>query len=167
MLAADLVDDDAQLMIASCDYETMFNPLAWADLLNDRSIDGVIWTVRTKGLPVKNPEAFAYCKVSQDGKTITEVVEKATISENPELDPLVVGTFWYRRAGDFKRGAAHLIDNDITVNGEHYVATSINHLIERGARFVIFDIDQWISFGDPFELQVMEYWHDYFVQTVL
>ena len=28
--------------------------------------------------------------------------------------------------------------------------------------FVIFDIDQWISFGDPFELQVLEYWQEFF-----
>jgi len=42
------------------------------------------------------------------------------------------------------------------------VATSINTLIEAGKRFVIFDIDQWISFGDPLELRVYEYWEDHF-----
>jgi dTDP-glucose pyrophosphorylase len=164
MLASDYIDDDAELTIASCDYTTLYDPISWNEIRNDSSIDGAIWTIRTKGLPIKNPDAFAYCKICEDGKTITEVVEKATISDTPSNDPLVVGTFWYRRALDFKRGAAHLITNDITVNGEHYVATSINHLIEQGSRFVIFDLEQWVSFGDPFELQIMEYWNDYFMR---
>jgi dTDP-glucose pyrophosphorylase len=163
MLAADYIDDDAELMIASCDYATTYDSKSWNEIRNNSSIDGAIWTVRTKGLPIKNPDAFAYCKVRADGKTITQVVEKATISDTPNIDPLVVGTFWYRRALDFKRGATHLITNDITVKGEHYVATSINYLIDQGARFVIFDLEQWISFGDPFELKIMEYWNDYFL----
>jgi dTDP-glucose pyrophosphorylase len=113
-------------------------------------------------LPVKNPSAFAYCVVAKDGLTVAKVVEKEVISDKPQFDPLVVGTFWFRRAGDFKRAARSLIDKDIRVNGEHYVGTSINQLIEQGAKFVIFDIDQWISYGDPFELQIMEFWQDHF-----
>jgi len=133
-------------------------------LVNDPSIDGVIWTYRTRGLPLKNPQAFAYCEVAEDGFQITRIVEKSTISDTPHLDPLVVGTFWYRRAADFKAGANNLINNDIRINGEHYVGTSINHLIDKSLKFVIFDIEQWISFGDPFELQVAEYWDEYFLR---
>ena len=56
----------------------------------------------------------------------------------------------------------NLIENNITVNGEHYVGTSINYLVEHGKKIVIFDIEQWISFGDPFELKILEYWQDVF-----
>ena len=41
--------------------------------------------------------------------THTEVVEKKTISDTPEKDPTVVGTFTYRRFGDFVTGAKSLI----------------------------------------------------------
>ena len=94
--------------------------------------------------------------------TIKKVIEKKTISNTPYLDPLVVGTFWYRKSNDFKIAAKNTVKNNITVNGEHYVGTSINYLIEKGKKFVIFDIDQWISYGDPFELRVLEYWEEHF-----
>jgi NDP-sugar pyrophosphorylase family protein len=164
MLAEDLLQDGAELLISSCDYEHRFDYQKWQQLVNDPSIDGVIWTYRTRGLPLKNPQAFAYCEVAEDGFQITRIVEKSTISDTPHLDPLVVGTFWYRRAADFKAGANNLINNDIRINGEHYVGTSINHLIDKSLKFVIFDIEQWISFGDPFELQVAEYWDEYFLR---
>jgi len=162
MLVADQIDDDSELMIASADYEHRYDIYKWKNILNDMSIDGAIWTYRSGSMVLKDPEKFAYCRVNDDGVTVEEVVEKQTISNMPSLDPLVVGTFWYRQASDFKLAATNLIENDITVNSEHYVGTSINYLIEQGKKIVIFDIEQWISFGDPFELSVLEYWGEYF-----
>lgn len=162
ILAENYIDNDAELIISSADYEHRYNEKMWDSILNDRSIDGAIWTYRCKSMVIKDPESFAYCLVKDDGLTIDSVVEKKTISDMPHLDPLVVGTFWYRNAGDFKEAANHLIDNNITVNGEHYIGTSINYLIKKGRKFIIFDIDQWISFGDPLELKILEYWGEYF-----
>ena len=162
MLAKDQIEDNAELMIASADYEQRYNPELWQKIIENQEIDGAIWTYRSTSKVLKNPEMFAYCQVEKDGVSVSRVVEKQTISDNPNFDPLVVGTFWYRRASDFKLAAKNLIDNDIRINSEHYVGTSINYLIEKGKRFVIFDINQWISFGDPFELQILEYWQDFF-----
>jgi len=73
----------------------------------------------------------------------------------------------YLMAGVFTR-VNHLAHPDPDVRKhwvdwfKHYVGTSINYLIEQGKKVVIFDIDQWISFGDPFELQVLEYWDEHF-----
>ncbi len=167
MLAENQVNDNSELLIASADYEHRYNHDIWQSILDDLTIDGAIWTYRSGSMALKDPEKFAYCQLRKDGMTIDKVVEKQTISDTPYLDPLVVGTFWYRRAGDFKSAARNLIDNNIMVNGEHYVGTSINYLIEEGKKFVIFDIDQWVSFGDPFELKILEYWQEYFEDTIL
>lgn len=165
LLAADMLEDSEPLLIASADYEQLFSLEAWQEIVDDPTIDGAIWTCRMGGMLMKDPVAFAYCRTAKDRVTVTEVSEKRVISDHPELDPLVIGTFWYRRAGDFKRGANKMIGNGITVNGEYYVGTSINQLLAEGARFVIFDVDYWISFGDPFELQVLEYWEEFFHQA--
>ena len=90
-------------------------------------------------------------------------MEKDIISNNPSEDPMALGSFWFRRGKDFIRAAKHTIKNDIAVNGEHYVANSINYLLTEGKRFVIFDVDLWVSFGNPFELQVYQYWEEYFI----
>ena len=162
LLAKEHLEHKGHLMIASCDYEHRYDVKAWEKILDDESIDGAVWTYRMEGGLVKNPSAFAYCETDENNFKITKIVEKQTISDSPHLDPLVIGTFWYRYADDFVVGASSMIDNGITVNGEHYVGTSINELISAGKKFVIFDVEQWISFGDPFELKILEYWEDYF-----
>ena len=162
LLAENEINNNSELIIASADYEHRYNQRLWQLILDDLTIDGAIWTYRSGSMVLKDPKKFAYCRVGQDGMTVSEVVEKQAISDTPYLDPLVVGTFWYRKAGDFKSAAMNLINNNITVNGEHYIGTSINFLIKEGKKFVIFDVDQWISFGDPFELRILEYWKDHF-----
>jgi NDP-sugar pyrophosphorylase family protein len=162
LLAEDMIDDNSELIIASSDYEHRYNPELWQAIIQNSEIDGAIWTYRSGSMVLKNPEMFAYCQVEKDGISVSRIVEKQTISDNPNFDPLVVGTFWFRHAGDFKLAANNLIDNDIRINDEHYIGTSINYLLKNGKKFVIFDISQWISFGNPLELQILEYWQDFF-----
>ncbi len=157
----DLLPDD-MLLIASCDYKTIYNNVEWQRILDDSSIDAVIWTTRLGACLTKDPNAFAYCLTDNEGVDVKRIVEKKKISESPGKDPLVVGTFWFRRASDFIFAVEKAIHINLNVNGEHYVANSMNLLLEKGKRIIIFDIDQWISFGDPFELDVFFYWEEYF-----
>ena len=61
----------------------------------------------------------------------------------------------------FIEGVKDLIKEDVKVNGEYYVGTSINYLINKGLRVKIFEVDNWISFGDPTELNLYYFWQDY------
>lgn len=166
LLAKKLLNSDDHLLITSCDYRTIYDNDDWQKIVDDDSIDAVIWTTRIGAGLIKNPSAFAYCVTEVDGFTVNKIVEKHTISEEPGNDPLVVGTFWFRRSGDFIRVAEAAISKNLNVNGEHYVANSMNLLLAEGKRIIIFDIIQWISFGDPFELDIYYYWEDYFYSKV-
>jgi len=162
LLAESELAHNLPLFIASCDYETVYSVERWKEIINDKSIDGAIWTYRLGSFLTKDPKAFAYCETKDDGLIISRVVEKNVISNNPGDDPMALGSFWFRKAEDFIYAAKYAIKNDVNVNGEHYVANTINILLTEGKRFVIFDVDLWVSFGDPFELQVVEYWDEYF-----
>ena len=161
LLAESELAHNSPLFIASCDYETVYSEERWGEIIKDKSIDGAIWTFRLGSFLTKDPKAFAYCETNSDDLTISRVVEKDVISNNPDKDPMALGSFWFRQAEDFIYATKHAIKNDITINGEHYVANSINFLLTEGKRFIIFDVDLWVSFGDPFELQVFDYWQDY------
>jgi NDP-sugar pyrophosphorylase family protein len=162
LLAKNEISLGSSLLIASCDYITIYNHKKWEEILNDNSIDIAIWTYRMGSMLTKNPNAFAYCKTDKNSDVITEIVEKSTISTTPQNDPLLVGTFWFRDSKDFIYSAENAIENNININGEHYIGNSLNTLIKEGKKIVIFDIDQWISLGDPFELEVYYYWEEHF-----
>jgi len=167
LLAKDILCSEDMLMISSCDYKTIYDHDAWQKIIEDSSIDAAIWTSRLGACLTKDPNAFAYCVTEIGGKDVKKIVEKKTISSEPGKDPLVVGTFWFRRASDFIFSAEEAIRRDLNVNGEHYVANSMNLMLALGRRIVIFDIEQWISFGDPFELDIYHYWEDFFYRKYI
>ena len=162
LLAKNEIDLGKPLLIASCDYITIYDQNKWNKILSDKTIDIAIWTYRMGSMLTKNPHAFAYCKTEKDSDTIIEIVEKSTISSTPENDPLLVGTFWFRDSNDFIFSAENAIQKNININGEHYIGNSLNSLINEGKKIVIFDINQWVSLGDPFELEVYYYWEEHF-----
>ena len=162
LLAEEFLDKSEGLYIGSCDYETMYDQKKYAELMEDDTIDVIIWTFRIGTIKKADPQAFAYCRAK--GIDVVEVVEKRTISGTPLKDPAVVGSFTFKRSEDFLRGAKKMIAKDIHVKGEFYVGTSINQLIKEGKRAVTFEVEHYISFGNPFELQSVYYWEEFFDQ---
>jgi dTDP-glucose pyrophosphorylase len=151
------------LFIASCDYISIYNHKKWETFLKKHTdTDVVIWTYRPNDIIVKDFNAFAYCKVDPYTKLVTGVKEKEIISDNPKNDEMIIGSFWFKNSYDFIKSAENAIKNDITVNGEHYIGNSLNYLIEKGKKIRTFEVDKWVSFGDPFELDVHNYWEDFF-----
>ena len=156
LLAEHFIESEDPLTISSCDYQLVYDETMYDELRNDVSVDVIIWTFQIGQIVKKDPNAFAYCRT--EGSQVIEVVEKQTISETPHLDPAVVGTFTYRQFQDFVEGAQKTISKNIRVNNEFYVGTSINQLIEAGKKVVCFPVEKFISFGDPFELNLYQYW---------
>ncbi len=164
MLAEQLLEKDKSLMISSCDYELVYDLKKLENLKKVHNPDVILFTFKLKSLPVGSYENFAYCETKLD--SVLGIIEKKCISDTPQLDPMVTGTFWYKDAKLFTESAQQLIKDDIRVNNEHYVATSINFLIEKGYKVMTFEVEQWISFGDPTELNLYYFWEEFFAEFI-
>ena len=158
----DKLKKNQSLFIASCDYISIFNNNEWLKCYNETTTDVYIWTFKTKNIIVRDHKAFAYCEINKKTNSVTRVVEKDLISGDPGNDNMVIGSFWFRNAEDFIEAAETAIRNNDNVNGEHYIGNSLNHLIKKGKTVKVFEVDKWISFGDPFELDVYYYWESFF-----
>jgi len=165
LLAESQIPPESPVFIASCDYEMGFDSMKWQRLIRDPEVDGIIFTFRLKSLPVRSYHAFAYCQLDPDGKSVRKIVEKKVVSEHPENDPMVIGSFWVRHSKDLFWAIRASMESKDSVNGEYYVGTSLNQLLSKGHRFISFDVDRWISYGDPLELRLYEYWQDYFLKA--
>lgn len=161
VLASDSLDKNESLMISSCDYELVYDSKKLDNLRNTFDPDVIIFTFKLNSLPVGAYENFAYCESNEE--TVSKIIEKKCISQTPHLDPMITGTFWYKSADLFLNSANQLIQDDIRINNEHYVGTSINFLISAGYKVMSFEVDQWISFGDPTELNLYYFWEEFFI----
>lgn len=153
----DNLDLARDIVILSCDYEHSIDEGELKRLLNQSDVDVVVFYTHFNRFRMSNPSAFAYAINDQNGY-VKQIVEKQVVSVEPSNDQLLVGTFWFRRAELLRESLLQAKHCGDLVNGELYVANSINRLIELNIKVKAFEVMSWISFGNPDELAIYDWW---------
>jgi dTDP-glucose pyrophosphorylase len=122
LLAREWIIPDEPLMIANSDQYVQLSINDYLQRLDESKADGLIMTFWSD-----HPK-WSYCRLREDG-SVREVVEKQVVSNEA-----TVGIYNFRRGRDFVEGADRMIQADLRVNNEFYVAPVYNQLIDWGAR---------------------------------
>jgi glucose-1-phosphate thymidylyltransferase len=77
---------------------------------------------------------------------ITRLVEKPA---NPTSNLALVGLYFLRQSSGLFQAVREIIDRNITTNNEYQITDALQLMIERGAEFVPFVIDEWFDCGKP------------------
>ena len=156
MKAKHMLDKNQPLLISSCDYSVVFNENKFKSILDTVNPDVVIWTF--KGYPDARIQPYAYAYIEEKNGYVTNISEKIPISSTPHKDKVVQGIFYFKNAKLFYEASNIMFKNKNHVNGEYYIATSINELIKRKKKVISFAVEKYICWGTPFDLKTYEYW---------
>lgn len=135
LLAEQYINNDLPLSITTLDmyFEPHFDPS------KVENSDGVVLT-----FDADNP-AYSYSQIGEDGYVI-KTAEKQVISNHAHA-----GLYHFARGSDFVRLAKEMINRNIRVKNEFYVAPLYNLFIEEGMKISIQPIDRLWSMGTPDE----------------
>ena len=141
LLAEKFIDNDDALMIANSDQYVDIDINDYLAVI--KGYDGLIMT-----MPANHPK-WSYIRYTDEG-LVTEVREKEVIS-----DQATVGIYNYSHGKDFVKYAHQMIDKNIRVNNEFYVAPVYNEMIADGGRITYFDIGEKMhGLGTPEDLNL-------------
>ena len=110
-----------------------------ADFKLDSSQDGIIWVQK-----VEDPRPFGVVKIDQEGK-ITDLVEKP---ENFVSDLAIIGIYYFKDGDYLRDELQYLIDNDIKDRGEYQITNALEHMKNKGTRFVPGEVTEWLDCGN-------------------
>ena len=147
------------ITFGACDNGVLYEESRFKSLLDDETIDVIVWCTRGYANAVRYPDMYGWIEV--DGIEINRVSVKKSL-QNPSNDPIVIGTFTFRRGTDMRRSVERLIDRNGRVNGEFYLDSCINEALDLGLRCVIFEVDSYLSWGTPNDLKTFNYWQSCF-----
>ena len=94
-------------------------------------MDAIIWSVRHHTSSRRNPQMHGWIQITED-QNASKVSVKVPISNAPFNDPAIVGKFFFRKLKYFIESLEQLISKNIRVNGEFYVDSLMQELIELG-----------------------------------
>jgi len=128
LLAKEHIDSDDPLMIANSDQWVDCRIDDYLSVMDARDADGLIMT-----MTATDPK-WSFIRWEEPW-WIREVVEKKVISHEA-----TVGIYNFRRGNDFVSAAERMIEADLRVNGEFYVAPAYNELIAAGQKITFHNV---------------------------
>lgn len=156
MKAQKLLSDNQPILISSCDYSVVYKDEKFQSILETVDPDVVIWTF--KGYPDARIQPYAYAYIEENNGYVTKISEKVPISSTPHKDKIVQGIFYFKTAKLFYEASNIMFRNKNHVNGEYYIASSINGLIKKNKRVISFGVDKYICWGTPFDYKTFNFW---------
>lgn len=126
LLAEKYINNDDEMMIANSDQ--------YVDIdINDyikaqEGYDGLIMTMKA------DDPKWSFIKYDENN-LVTDVQEKVVIS-----DEATVGIYNFAKGSDFVKYAKQMIEKEIRVNGEYYVAPVYNEMIKDKKRITFYNI---------------------------
>lgn len=140
LLAKEFIDNDESLLIANSDQIIEYEAENFKSLINLTDVDSIVWCFNDV-----HPK-WSFVKTNARG-FVTEVAEKRPIS-----DIATCGIYWYRKGSDFVKSAEAMIEKDVRVNNEFYIAPVYNQMIEGGKTLIPFYVHKMHGIGTPEDL---------------
>ena len=166
LLARDQIDPEAPLLIAPCDAAFVYDALHYDMLTQSESgPDCLIWTFQNHPHANRNPKQYGWVELDAKNNAQTILCKQAPEGDIRQAHG-VIGAFWFKKAKHFFAAADALIAQNLRVNGEFYVDSSINLLLEQGRTAQVFPVEHYLCFGVPDDVRTYNYWAAYFAQRV-
>jgi NDP-sugar pyrophosphorylase family protein len=140
LLAKHLINDDDDLLIANSDQIISYSSHNFESFKRLTNVDSMVYVFNAD-----HPK-WSFVKVGTDG-LVTEVAEKRPIS-----NIATCGIYWYRHGSDFVKYAEKMIEKDIRVNNEFYIAPVYNEMIADQKTLLPFYVNEMHGIGIPDDL---------------
>lgn len=152
-------DVEGPVTFGACDNGALYDSRAFQRLVDDPEVDVIVWGVRGHANAVRQPRMFGW--IEEESGRIRSVSVKTPL-QAPATDPIVLGTFTFKRARDYRRVLTALIAREGRINGEFYIDACINDAVALGLRCRLFEVDHLLSWGTPNDLRTFNYWQSCF-----
>lgn len=163
-LACAELDPHDSVLVAACDNSHLYDAGRFAEVVRDESLASLIWTYRNDQRVLVKPTAHGWVDVVGASNAVKRVSCKVPLSATPLSDHAISGCFWFRSAAELRE----LIDASVaagdTVNNEFYLDTIPNRLVQAGRRVEVFEVEKYIGWGTPQDLEDYERWRRYFAE---
>ena len=138
----------------------IFKSKKYLNAIKDKSVDALIFTFKNHISSNTNPNMYGWVKTKNN--IAKKISVKRAISSQPQKDHVIVGAFYFRKISYFNQAFKTLINKDIRINGEFYVDSLMQVMIDMGFKVKVLDVEKYICWGTPDDYETFLYWQSYF-----
>jgi NDP-sugar pyrophosphorylase family protein len=157
------LDLENPILISACDNGVYYNKEKYQQLLDDESIDVIVWSFTNNPTSKNNPNMYAWLETDNNNNIKSVSCKKFNSNiHNIKTSHVIIGTMFFRKAKYFIDGLLQNYKENIRSNGEFYVDDVINQNIKDGLNVKVFQVDNYICWGTPDDYETYLYWQRFF-----
>lgn len=154
---------DESILISACDNGVYYDVNKYDKLMNDQTIDVIVWSFSNNPTSILYPHMYAWLDVDESTNDIKNVSVKKPFVDKPNKY-CIIGTMFFRKCKYFTEGYQHIVQNNIRTNNEYYVDDLLNYLINSKLNVKVFNVDYYLCWGTPNDYKTFNYWQSFFDQ---
>ena len=158
------IPDEQSILVSACDNGVYYNPSDYYKLIDDPSIDVIVWSFTNNPTSKLYPHMYAWMDVDTDGFIQDVSIKKPFVDR--EAKHCIIGTMFFRKASIYREGLAEIYEKNIRTNGEFYVDNLLNPLIQKGYKVKVFEVKNYLCWGTPNDYMTYNYWSEYFNTSI-
>ena len=148
------------ILISACDNGAYYDVDKLYKLIDDPSIDVIVWSFTNNPTSKLYPHMYAWLDVDSDG-SIKDVSIKKKFTDR-EANHCIIGTMYFRNKNIYMEGLYEAYKMNLRTNGEFYVDNILVPLIQKGYKVKVFEVTNYLCWGTPNDYKTYNYWESHF-----
>ncbi|MBI5787926.1 MAG: NTP transferase domain-containing protein [Candidatus Schekmanbacteria bacterium] len=162
MQAEPYVNPDEPVIINYCDFTVQWD---YRQFLRKAELyEGALPVFRGFHPASFGDTYYAYVKANENMEMV-ELREKRSFTDNRKEEFASTGTYYFDAWKNFAHYARELLQTKDTVTCEYYSSLLFNPMVRDGKRVCLFEVEKFICWGTPEDLQEYLFWSDYFANN--
>jgi NDP-sugar pyrophosphorylase family protein len=159
--AVDHIDDALPTIVNYCDFSWSWDYADFKEQMSARDCDGCVPAYIGFHPHLLGPSLYAGMR-ADEALNMLEIREKHSFTANTMDCHQSSGTYYFKRGSYIRDFFRKLEDSGDSINGEYYVSTVMQLMKEAGLSVAIYELDHFLQWGTPQDLQEYQYWSEYF-----
>lgn len=158
--AIDHINLDTPVIVNYADFTCDWNYLDFCGFIESSNCDGIIPSYRGFHPHTIWSNYYAYLRV--DGSQVIDIQEKEPFTDSPRNEFASSGTYYFKSGELLRCYCEQCVHDDLTVMGEYYVSMVYKPMIEDGLNIQVYELDHFMQWGVPNDLEEYRYWSNLF-----
>lgn len=151
---------DTPLLISACDNGAYYNVDKFYAMLDDPSIDVIVWSFTNNPTSKLYPHWYAWLDVDAEGNILDVSIKKKFTDRDAKH--CIIGTMFFRKTSIYLEGLQEIYEKNMRTNGEYYVDNLLIPLLQKGYKVKVFEVENYLCWGTPNDYKTYSYWSSYF-----
>ncbi len=157
----ELLKNDEPVIVNYCDFSVYWEYDDFKNKIIDNGFDGSMTAYRGFHPHLLGNGLYAGIR-SDKNNHMLEVKEKFSFTKNKMDSYHSAGTYFFKKGAYIKKYFQMVMERNLHIKGEYYVSTVYQLMKEERMRIHIYELDYFLQWGTPEDLQEYVYWSEYF-----